>query len=284
MTLSVRDDALTDFKLYRYDPSMAAAVIFIALFGLTTALHCFQMIRSRTWFFIPFIIGGIFEIIGYIGRAMSAQQASGEWTTGPYIMQTTLLLVAPALFAASIYMELGRIVLLIDGNSHLLLRRTWMTKFFVAGDVLSFFMQAAGGGIMASSKKSSAIDTGSNVIVGGLFVQLIFFGFFMVAAVLFHSRMRKVPTALSKVHAWQKHLFALYGASLLILTRSIVRTVEYLQGYDGYIISREWYLYVFDATLIFLMMVVMNVIHPGEIARSLKGAITPAYEMARSQV
>jgi len=47
-----------DFKLYRYDPSMAAAVIFIILFLLATAVHFYQMLRTRTWIFIPFVLGG----------------------------------------------------------------------------------------------------------------------------------------------------------------------------------------------------------------------------------
>lgn len=59
-------------------------------------------------------------------------------------MQSVLLLVAPALFAASIYMELGRIVLMVDGERSLFIRRTWLTKLFVAGDVLSFLMQSSG--------------------------------------------------------------------------------------------------------------------------------------------
>lgn len=31
-----------------------------------------------------FCIGGLFEVVGYIGRAASAAQTSGEWTLGPY--------------------------------------------------------------------------------------------------------------------------------------------------------------------------------------------------------
>lgn len=74
---------------------------------------------------------------------MSAQQ-SPDWTIGPYVMQSTLLLVAPALFAASIYMGLGRIIYLVKGQKFSLIRVNWMTKVFVAGDVLSFLMQASG--------------------------------------------------------------------------------------------------------------------------------------------
>lgn len=48
-----------DFRLYRYDPSMAAAVIFVILFLIVTVLHFYQMMRTRTWILIPFVLGGI---------------------------------------------------------------------------------------------------------------------------------------------------------------------------------------------------------------------------------
>jgi hypothetical protein len=59
-------------------------------------------------------------------------------------MQSLLLLLAPALFAASIYMILARIILLTDGESHSVIKVRWVTKIFVAGDVLSFLAQSAG--------------------------------------------------------------------------------------------------------------------------------------------
>lgn len=83
------------------------------------------------------------ETIGYVGRAISANQ-SPDWTKGPYIIQSTLLLIAPALFAASIYMELGRVIVLVRAERFAIIRVNWMTKIFVGGDVLSFLMQASG--------------------------------------------------------------------------------------------------------------------------------------------
>jgi hypothetical protein len=41
-------------------------------------------------------------------------------------------------------MELGRIVTMVEGESLLFIRRAWLTKLFVAGDVISFITQAAG--------------------------------------------------------------------------------------------------------------------------------------------
>lgn len=123
----------TDFQLYRYDPSLAAAIIFIGLFFLASFLHLYQLLRTRTWFFIPFVIGGFMESIGYIGRAIGSQETP-NWTVGAYVIQSILILVAPALFAASIYMELGRIIRLTDGESLSLIRARWLTKIFVAGE------------------------------------------------------------------------------------------------------------------------------------------------------
>ncbi|KIX99097.1 uncharacterized protein Z520_05558 [Fonsecaea multimorphosa CBS 102226] len=264
------------FKLYRYDPSLAAAVIFIALFALASLLHTYQLLRTRTWFLIPFCVGGYFEAAGYVGRAIGSQESPDHWSVGPYVLQSVLILVAPALFAASIYMELGRIILLTDGTRHSPVNPRWLTKIFVAGDVLSFLMQASGGGMMAGKTKSS-INTGKNIIIGGLLVQVVFFSFFVVTGLTFHLRLRKDPT--SKVLAntldiaavWKKHMYTLYAGSLLILVRSVFRLVEYGQGNAGYIISHEVFLYVFDACLMFTTMVLFAVVHGSELNALLKG-------------
>ena len=93
------------------------------------------------------------QIIGYIARAVSGNQ-SPDWTLEPYIIQAILLLVAPALYAATIYMEFGRIVALVDGKQHTMMRHQWITKIFVSGDVLSFLLQ--GGGMLTHLISKSA--------------------------------------------------------------------------------------------------------------------------------
>jgi len=152
-----------DFKLYRYDPSVPLAAVASVLFALLTSLHLFQMYRSRVWFLIPLVLGGIcqlthflsfpqphiisnnriVEVIGFAARAYNASQTP-DWALGPYIIQSVLLLVAPALFAGSIYMILGRIILMTDGEKHSIVKRKWLTKLFVLGDILAFTVQAGG--------------------------------------------------------------------------------------------------------------------------------------------
>lgn len=261
------DGSERSFVLYRYHPSLAAAAIFVVLFALTTGFHIYQTFRKRSWFMTALVVGGLFQTIGYIGRILSSND---QYALSPYIMQTLLLLLAPALYAATIYMILGRLILLTGGERYSLVRRTWLTKIFVGGDVISFIMQGAGGGIMSSGGESG-MKTGEKIIIGGLFVQILFFGLFFVTAIMFQLRGKEYLATLGSNIPWKKHLFALYATSILILIRSVFRVIEYIQGNAGYLLRHEVFLYVFDAVLMFAVMVILNVSHPGDIALLLKG-------------
>lgn len=84
------------------------------------------------------------ETVGYIGRAQSSAESFPDFTKNPYIVQSVLLLLGPTLFAASIYMILGRLVRLLDADAYSTIPPRWLTKVFVLGDVLSFFAQGGG--------------------------------------------------------------------------------------------------------------------------------------------
>lgn len=89
----------------------------------------------------------------------------------------------------------------------------------------------------------------------------------MVVTVIFHRRIARKPTPRSETLTvpWRRFLMVLYAASTLILIRSIFRVVEYVQGRDGELQSKEVYFYVFDAALMFLVAVLLNVHHPNRI-------------------
>ncbi|KAJ5960820.1 uncharacterized protein N7479_007970, partial [Penicillium vulpinum] len=254
------------FKLYHYNPSASAAVTFAALFGLTAVAHMWQLGRNRTWYFIPFVIGCLFEAFGYLARYASAEEAP-DFTTKPYIAQSLMLLLAPAFFAASIYMILGRIIRLLNADSCSLVRPSWLTKIFVTGDVLSFFIQSGGGGLLATAKDESKVSLGNNMIVAGLFVQILFFGFFISISFVFHRRVLATPShAVGDTQIpWARYMKVLYVASILVMVRSIYRVAEYVQGSGGFLQSKEVFIYVFDAVLMFICCLVFNFFHPSKI-------------------
>lgn len=154
-------DANIDFQLYRYTPSQAAAGLFVALFSITTLYHAYQIAKARAWYFTAFAVGGIctstrvnlrghlsrrltlrtVQIIGYICRIIAHNDKE---SIPVYSIQAILILLAPPLYAASIYMVLGRLITFLGAEHLSVVSVRWMTKIFVVGDVIAFLCQAAG--------------------------------------------------------------------------------------------------------------------------------------------
>ncbi|KAF5676498.1 Rtm1p [Fusarium circinatum] len=135
-----------DFKLYRYTPSLAATIISVVIFGILTGLHLWRLFRARAYYFTAFTIGGIFEVVGYAGRIWGHYDKE---SIAGYVIQAIPILVAPALFAASIYMILGRLIRTLDAVHLSLVPVQWVTRLFVTGDVIAFTLQAGGGGVQS---------------------------------------------------------------------------------------------------------------------------------------
>ncbi len=60
------------------------------------------------------------------------------------MIQGIFTLIPPAIFAASIYIILGRIILLTEGEFHSMIKQSKLTKTFVWGDALCFWLQGGG--------------------------------------------------------------------------------------------------------------------------------------------
>lgn len=121
--------------------------------------------------------------------------------------------------------------------------------------------------MLANAKSKDDQDRGENIIIGGLGIQVVFFGFFMVVTIVFHRRIIANPTprSLSTVAPWNKYILVLYAASVFIMIRSVFRIAEYINGSEGALQSTEVYIYIFDAALMFIVVALFNRYHPTEI-------------------
>lgn len=108
---------------------------------------------------------------------------------------------------------------------------------------------------------------GNSVIIGGLAVQLVFFGLFILATIVFHVRITMTPTrrSLSITAPWRQFILVLYATNTLIMTRSVFRTVEYAMGREGPLMHKEVYLFVFDSVLMFAVSAIFLYWHPSQI-------------------
>ncbi|CUS22496.1 LAQU0S05e06700g1_1 [Lachancea quebecensis] len=213
--------------------------------------------------FVPLMVGLVVEIGGYAARIVSRNDL---FAIGPYVAQTVMLLVAPALMAATIYMNFGRLLTLLRATKLSMVPARFNTTIFVMGDVLSFVLQGAGGGILGASDNH---QLGSNIVIAGLAIQVFVFGFFVATEVRFLiCAQRMSPVAYRISRHWKVLNINLFVSSLLILVRSIVRLVEFAQGFHGYIMEHEWFIYVFDAVPMFLVAVsFITLFHNGNLFR-----------------
>ncbi|CBF73895.1 hypothetical protein AN8104.2 [Aspergillus nidulans FGSC A4] len=262
-----------DYYLWEYIPSLPASIIFVLLFLAATLFHCWKAWKSRARFCIPFCIGGIFEVIGFGTRAACTDN-TGKLM--PYTIQSVFILLGPVLYAASVYMVLARLIRSVGAEEYSLIRNTRVTKTFVTGDIVSFLVQGSGAGLMAMG--GSMTNVAKGIVIAGLMVQIVIFGFFMVTSAVFDQRMRRYPTSLSMSRnggdgiGWKEHLYPLYAVSILIMIRSIFRVIEYAMGQKGYLLAHEWPIYVFDAVLMLGVMVIWGRWHPGSIRTEGMGA------------
>ncbi|CCH41200.1 putative membrane protein [Wickerhamomyces ciferrii] len=300
------ENGFENFKFYYYNPSIPGGIIFTVLFGLLfflqfgSTLYSFITIfkkrplgygrkleeRSNStnqierqakskfkyggtsiiYILLPFFIGLACEFVAHIARAASHNNIESR---NLYIIQTLLMLIAPPLFSATLYMTFGRLVTYVLKNEkYLLLYPKYITKICVAGDVFSLLLQAGGGGMLATVETvPSNYQLGQNIILGGLGVQILFFGFFVVVEVTYFIRLSRNlqltsynSTVLNgnlkrfpnKLQTWRTILLSLFICSIFVLIRSVFRIVEFKEERGGYISSNEWCIYIFDSLMMLL--------------------------------
>ncbi|PVH68551.1 RTA1 like protein [Cadophora sp. DSE1049] len=251
-----------DNGIYPYKPNGPICIAAALFFGLSAVYHVFQMIRKKTWFYTPLVIGSIMMTLGYVARYFSTKSTS---SLGPYIIQSLFIILPPSLYAATIYMTYGRIAIFVNNPQASLMRPTRVTKIFVVGDVIAFFMQAGGGGMMA---QASMTDLGQKIMVIGLFVQLTFFGFFLIISLIFWKRTRSLSARFTPRYgkdSWQSLLLLLLAAAAIIIIRCVFRIIEFGQGHDGYLANHEAFMYLFDALPMLGVQIMFHVIHAGDV-------------------
>ncbi|KAF5710083.1 7-aminocholesterol resistance [Fusarium mundagurra] len=255
----------TQIVFFEYLPNKPAAISFVVLFGIATLAHLIFLFIFRAWFFIPFILGGICEIFGYFGRAQAHDTPD---KAGPFILQNVLLLAGTPFLAATIYMSLRRVATALDSQHLSFISLRWLTKLYVLIDIACIVSQFIGA-IIPASGEPDAITKGRTILIAGLIVQLCALSIFILTSLYLYIRIRQEtgPFLDSSLVRWRRYFRTIEAVTVIMIIRSIVRAVEYLQGQEGFVISHEVFIYLFDASLMFLVMVLFLIVHPGRLVK-----------------
>ncbi|KAJ5175890.1 RTA1 like protein-domain-containing protein [Penicillium canariense] len=276
-----------DTSYYRYNPSLAAAVVAAVFYGLAFSATFLLWIRYRSWVWIVMVVAAAMEAVGYIGRCISVQNVTEK---SIYALQFSLIILAPVLMAACCYVLFSRILFLVVPSEKRSFRLCWVpprfiTPIFVGFDIVALLLQL-GGAVMITSVDpgdvdgADKLDRGKHIAQAGVIIQLAAFGLFSLAAARFNftskqffATMREryerfgekdyIIDGIAKNRHWPALLRVVNLTSLLILVRSVYRLVEFTEGSTGYLNTHEWAMYVFDALVIYPCIVLFIYWHPG---------------------
>jgi hypothetical protein len=126
---------LTDkANVWSFCPSIAPAYIFAVLFALTTCFHIYQAIITRKGYSTVIILSALAQTATFIFRILSIMNPTASW---PYIAWFLLILVAPLLTNAFVYMVMGRMVYNFLPEKKLLGIKAWrFGMLFVLLDIM----------------------------------------------------------------------------------------------------------------------------------------------------
>lgn len=110
------------FTHFAYIPDLGANILYICIFGFYLLAQIALGIKFRTWDYMGAMLCGVLlEVAGYAARIFMRKDPQ-ERT--PFLMDNICLILGPAFLAASIYLCMGRIVIVYGKENSRLSVRT----------------------------------------------------------------------------------------------------------------------------------------------------------------
>ncbi|KAF7377201.1 RTA1-domain-containing protein [Mycena sanguinolenta] len=243
---------------FLYCPSFPAAVLFSALFGLTTVLHFIQAVHYRKKFCWVIIMAGIWETAGLVLRVFSVLHTTSSAFGIP---SQLLILLAPLWINAFLYVLMSRLVYFFVPEKHVAgISARRLSLCFVLLDITAFLVQAGGGSMISSDTPSTAL-LGIHIYMGGIGLQQLFVLGFTGLVVRFHYKMLRLDGSTE----WKRPLYLMYTSLTLITIRIVFRLIEFSSGVYSPITMHEAPFYCLEALPMFVALLLWNISHPGKV-------------------
>lgn len=275
-------------------PNLRFNVAMIVIWGILLGIQVLQVIMRQYWFTVAFICTGILEVIGYVGRTCSHSNVAA---LNPFLLNMICLTIAPVFTMGGIYYQLAKLIEVYGHRFSLLPSPMAYSFIFICSDIVSLVVQAVGGGLCGIAVvDNSSLTTGNHVFIAGLAIQVASMAVFIILwchflfriyisvrwehlnAKIISPKLLKIPQTdidylyREKYHdlrlepkRWVFHYFnlAVTVSVLTIFTRCCYRLAELIVGWDGYLITHEWYFIILDSLMMAIATVTLTIFHPG---------------------
>ncbi|KAJ5456146.1 Efflux pump himE [Penicillium daleae] len=252
-----------------YQPNLCGNALFLAIFAVALFVQLAIGVRYKTWSYLVGMGGGlVLEIVGYAGRI---QLHVNPFVFNSFIQYLVCLTIAPAFMSAVVYICFYRIIIVYDSSLSRIKPRAFVVTF-IASDVLCLILQAAGGAITATTGGSSdgaeaMRNTGVNVMIAGLALQVVSLVFFLACALDYTYRVSQKgffpATAAMQSRRWKGFLISLTIATIAIFIRSVFRVAELRDGFSSELAGNEVAFMILEGAMIVVATICLTVFHPG---------------------
>lgn len=275
-----------DGSLYGMIPSFGGNLAFTVLFAFLGLIHVLLAIwYKQRWIGVAFFFGLLLEAIGYGSRAVAHDSPDNK---DHFLAQIICLTIAPCFVMGGYYYLLAKMVV-IYGERYSILAPIFYSYIFITCDIISLVLQGAGGGIAAVALNDDKGTTGgTHIMIAGLAFQVFtmsvflffwihyFYNIYFGSNRGFGNEPRTKPegtkffNTLYKddvfdpgyAHVRQRRLFNYFPmvvlvGTLAIYTRCIYRVIELAQGWEGFLITHEDYVFVLDGMMLLIAVAVL---------------------------
>ncbi|KAK4499317.1 hypothetical protein PRZ48_009830 [Zasmidium cellare] len=212
--------------IYGYTPSLAVGVLGVILFTVASAAHLYLLIRYRTWYFTPMLVGTLMEIAGYIFRLLSSQQ--DPYSVPWFVVQYFSIVIAPVFFSAAIY-TLVSVMINIYGKEFAPLPPKVVLGVFITCDAVATMVQIAGAALVRVAYSNQKDPTTYNhILLAGLAFQVFSFAVFLAVLTWTLVKARKSPASIDK-----GFIAALVVATLARLLKGLMENLSTHEAFFG---------------------------------------------------
>lgn len=226
-------------------------------FFIFCIVHLAQTIRFRSWYFVTFPIGLLFEIVGYVARSLSAEK--DPYHLLYFILNYFFIVTAPVFLAAGIYTILSALIPRL-GPQYSFLPPKVILWFFIVSDVIATGVQITGAALIGVRQSNREDPTSANnILLGGLAYQVFSLGIFVILTGSFFFRARR------EIHGSGLASFAAaFGAvTILIYLRTCFRLAETAEGLGGHLFSNEIFFACLEFAPVALAVLLLAIWFPG---------------------
>ncbi|KAF4466955.1 phospholipid-translocating ATPase [Fusarium albosuccineum] len=247
-------------SLLRYRPNIPANVVFIAVFGVSMAVHAFQGVKSKTWGFMASMLAGcVLEILGYVGRLIIY---NNPFDFNGFLMQIICITVAPVFFSAAIYVLLSQVINFVDPSISRFPAK-YFYWIFIPSDIVSLVLQAVGGALSCVGDDKHAIEVGEDISIAGLIFQVVTLICFCALFIDYVIKASRSPSGYRLNKSMKIFLGFLFLSTFFILIRCAYRIAELGQGYFSALFRDEGLFIGLESCMMCVAVLLLNAGHPG---------------------